>query len=176
MTTEQAKILEALQIAVQMEIDGEEFYLKAGQKSSNELGKKLLKSLAAEEDIHRQKFEEIYDAIRREKAWPETDYQPDRGRRLRTIFARAIVEIGPDIKAPASEIEAIQTAMNMENKSYDFYEGQSKQATGNIEKEFYLTLAGEEREHHMILLDYFEFLKNPAGWYVQKEHPSLDGG
>ena len=64
MVTEQDKTLEALQIAIQMEIDGKEYYLKASQESSNELGKKLLQSLAAEEDIHRQKFEEIFNAIR----------------------------------------------------------------------------------------------------------------
>ncbi len=59
MVTEQDKTLKALQIAIQMEIDGKEYYLKAGQESSNELGKKLLESLASEEDTHRQKFEEI---------------------------------------------------------------------------------------------------------------------
>jgi rubrerythrin len=122
MVTEQDKMLEALQIAIQMEIDGKEYYLKASQASSNELGKKLLESLAAEEDIHRQKFEEIYDAIRDKKAWPVTDFQPDGGKRLRTIFARATEEMGSDIKALATELDTIQTAMDMENKTYDFYE------------------------------------------------------
>jgi hypothetical protein len=37
-------------------------------------------------------------------------------------------------------------------------------------------VAAEEREHHLILLDYYEYLKDPAGWFVKKEHPSLDGG
>jgi len=68
METDQDKTLEAPQIAIQMEIDGKEYYLKASQKSSNELGKRMLSSLAAEEDVHRQKFEEIYDAIRNKKA------------------------------------------------------------------------------------------------------------
>ena len=67
MATEQNKILEALQIVIQMEIDGKDYYLKASQESSNELGRQLLQSLAAEEDIHRQKFEEIYNAIRNKK-------------------------------------------------------------------------------------------------------------
>ncbi len=67
MVTEQDKTLDALQIAIQMEIDGKQYYLKASQESSNELGKKLLQSLAAEEDIHRQKFEQVYDAIRSKK-------------------------------------------------------------------------------------------------------------
>jgi len=176
METEQDKILQALQIAIQMEIDGREYYLRASQESRNELGRKLLQSLAAEEDTHRQKFEEIYDTIRNNKAWPLIDFQPDRGKRLRTIFAGATEEIGSNVKAPAAELDAIQTAMNMENKTHDFYKSQGGNATYDTERDFYETLAAEEREHHLVLLDYYEYLKDPAGWFVKTEHPSLDGG
>lgn len=176
MDTEQNKTLEAVQIAIQMEIDGKEYYLKASKESTNELGKKLLESLAAEEDIHRQKFVEIYKAIGNKKAWPVTAFQPDGGKRLRTVFARATEEMGSDIKALATELDAIQTAMDMENKTYDFYKSQCGNATYDTERDLYETLAAEEREHHLILLDYYEYLKNPAGWFVKKEHPSLDGG
>ncbi len=176
MVTEQDKTLGALQIAIQMEIDGKEYYLKASQESNNELGKKLLESLATEEDTHRQKFEEIYDAIQSKKAWPTTDFQLDGGKRLRTLFARATEEMGSNIKALATELDAIQTAMDMENKTYDFYKSQWGNATYDTEKDFYETLAAEERGHHLILLDYYEYLKDPAGWFVKKEHPSLDGG
>jgi rubrerythrin len=175
MVTEQDKTLEALQIAIQMEIDGNEYYLKASQESSNELGKRLLKSLAAEEDVHRRKFEEIYSTLRNKKAWPETDFQPDRGKQLRTIFAKAILEIGSKVKAPATELEAVQTAMDMENKTYDFYKNRSKNATYEAERDFYNTVAAEETEHHRVLLDYYEYLKDPAGWFVKMEHPSLNG-
>jgi len=176
MVTEQNKTLEALQIAIQMEIDGKEYYLKASQKSSNELGKKLLESLAVEEDTHRQKFEEIYSVIRNKSAWPTTDFQPDGGKGLRTIFARATEEIGSNVKALATELDAIQTAMTMENKTHDFYKSQGGNAAYDTEKDFYETLAAEERKHHLILLDYYEYLKDPAGWFVKTEHPSLDGG
>ena len=176
MVTEQEKTLEGVKIAVQMEIEGKEYYLKASQKSSNELGKRLLESLAVEEDIHRQKFEGIYEAIRNKKAWPVTDFQPDRGKRLRTVFAMATEEIGTKVKAPDTELEATQIAMDMENKTYDFYQKRAKDATYNAERDFYETLAAEEREHHLVLLDYYEYLKDPAGWFVKKEHPSLDGG
>ena len=176
MEIEQDKTLKALQIAIQMEIDGKQYYLKASQESGNELGKKLLQSLAAEEDVHRQKFEQIYDAMRKEKAWPATDFQPDGGQRLRTIFAKATGEIGSKIKVPATELDAVQTAMDMENKTYDFYKRQGENAIYDAERDFYHTLAAEEREHHLVLLDYYEYLKDPAGWFVKKEHPSLDGG
>ncbi len=176
MVTEQDKTLETLQIAIRMEIDGKEYYLKASQKSSNELGKKLLQSLAAEEDGHRQKFEEIYSAISSKKAWPVADFQPDGGKRLRTIFARTTEEMDSNVKALATELDAIQTAMDMENKTHDFYKSEGGNATYDAERDFYETLAAEEREHNLILLDYYEYLKDPAGWFVQKEHPSLDGG
>jgi len=174
--TEQDKTLQALQVAIQMELDGRKYYLEASQESGNELGRKLLQSLASEEDIHRQKFEEIYNAIRSKRGWPETDFQPDGGKRLRTIFAKAIEVMGLDIKAPGGELDALKTAMDMENKTYDYYKNQGQIATYDIERGFYETLAAEEREHYLILLDYHEYLKDPAGWFVQREHPSLDGG
>jgi len=176
MKTEQEKALQALQIAIQMEIDGKEYYLGASQKSSNESGKRLLASLAAEEDIHRQKFEEIYDTIQNKKSWPITDFQPDRGKRLRTVFAAANEEIGTNVEATDTEINNVKTAMDMENKSYDFYQGRSKDATYDAETDFYKTVAAEEREHYLVLLDYYEYLKDPAGWFVNTEHHSLDGG
>jgi len=168
MVTEQDKTLEAVQLAIQMEIDGKEYYLKASQESSNELGKKLLESLATEEDTHRQKFEEIHSAIRSKKAWPTTDFQPDGGKRLRTIFARATEEIGSNIKAPNTELDAIQTAMDMENKTHDFYKSQGKNATYDTERDFYEALAAEEREHHLILFGLLRVPQRPSRVVCQK--------
>ncbi|MFC1950622.1 ferritin family protein [Chloroflexota bacterium] len=176
MVTEQDKTLKALQIAIQMEIDGKEYYLKASQEGSGELGKKLLASLAAEEDIHRQKFEWIYDAIRNKRKWPAIEFQPGESRRLRTIFVKATKEMGSNIKVPVTELDAVKTAMDMENKTYDFYKNQGENATYDTERDFYATLAAEEREHQLALLDYYEYLEDPTGWFVKREHSSLDGG
>ena len=176
MITEQEKTLEVLQMAIQMEIDGKEYYLKTSQESGNELGTQLLNSLAFEEDMHRQKFEEIYDSIRNKKAWPATDFQPDGGKGLRTVFARATEKLGSKIEVAETELEAVEKAMEMENKTYDFYKGRIEKASYGTEKEFYEALTAQEKQHHMVLLDYYEYLKDPAAWFVQKEHPSLDGG
>ena len=176
MVTEQDETLKALQIAIRMEIDGKEYYLKASRESRSELGKKLLASLANEEDTHRQKFEWIYDAIRNTRKWPATEFQSGEGKNLKTIFAKATEKLGSNIKTSATELDAVQTAMDMENKTYDFYKNRGSKATYDAERDFYQTVAAEEREHHLVLLDYYEYLKDPAGWFVSKEHPSLDGG
>ncbi|MFC1984688.1 ferritin family protein [Chloroflexota bacterium] len=176
MATEQDKSLEALQIAIQMETDGKEYYLKASQESSNELGKKLLESLATEEDTHRQRFEEIYSVMQSKKAWPVIDSQPDGDKKPRAIFARATEEMASNIKALNTELDILQTAIDMENKTYDFYKSRGRNTTCDAERRFYEALATEEREHYLILLDYCEYLKDPTGWFVRTEHPSLDGG
>ena len=176
MEAEQNKTLKALQVAIKMEIDGKEFYQKASQSSGNQLGRELFQSLAAEEDIHRQKFEEIYNALGSKKEWVGTDFRPDGGKRLRTIFARATEKIGSDIEVLSTELDAVKIAMDMENKTQDYYKNQSQVATYDAEREFYELLAAEEREHHLVLLDYHEYLKDPESWFVTKEHPSLDAG
>jgi len=176
MTKEQDKSVAALEKAIQMEIDGKEYYLKASEKTGNELGKKLLQSLAAEEDIHRKVFEDIFENIRNKQGWPRKEFQVDGGRALRTVFANAIDNMDRDVTSMPEELDAVQTAMVMENKTYDFYRAQGKKASYDVEKLFYEALAEQEEEHHRILLDYYEFLKNPSAWFVQKEHHSLDGG
>lgn len=176
MADEHDKTLKALEAAIQMEIDGKEFYLKASQASNNELGKKLLAKLADEEDIHRQVFEGIYKKINAEKKWPDQKLHSDGVSGLKTIFSMAMEKMGNDVKSMPEEIDAVKTAMEMENKTYDFYSEHLVKARYDAEKEFFKELAAQEKEHHRVLLDYYEFLKDPVAWFVLKEHPSIDGG
>lgn len=175
MAGERDSTLEALRAAVQMEIDGKAFYLKASDESTNEMGKKLLRTLSAEEDLHRQKFEQIYQAIQQKKAWPSLGLAPDRPQTLRTLFAQETGQIGSAVPGAATELDAIQTAMDMENKSYDFYRRRGRSAAFTAEKDFYEAVAAEESVHHELLRDYYEYLKDPVHWFTQKERPSLDG-
>jgi len=172
MVSEQTNTLEALQIAIRMEIDGKDYYLKAGQSSQNKIGQKLFNTLADEEDVHRQKFEEIYRAIQSKKSWPEVNFQPHKAGELRSLFAQA----SKNVQSTKTELEAVKTAMEMENKTFDFYREQAGKAGFATEKKYYEMLAGQESIHHAVLLDYFEYVKDPAGWFTLKEHHSLDGG
>jgi rubrerythrin len=170
--TEQEKTLEALKTAIQMEVDGKKYYLQASRASGNELGAKLFQTLAREEDSHRLKFEQIYKTIQSEKSWPKVSFTPHGGKELKTLFASA----SKDVKPTASEIEAVQTAKNMEIRTRDYYQEQAKKSSFAAEKEYFQILASEEAAHHLVLNDYFEYLHNPADWFTMKERHSLDGG
>lgn len=94
--------------------------------------------------------------------------------RIKTIFAEALGQIKPGSRGTATEIDAVDKAIDMETRSYDYYKSQAKRAAG-AEMEFYEAVAAEEQVHHLVLLDYKEFLNNPAAWFVKAEHPSFDG-
>jgi rubrerythrin len=175
MVTEKDRTLEALRIAISMETDGKEYYLKASESSGTKVGKELFTSLAEAEDRHKQVFTSIYQAISAKKAWPTTQLAKDVGKKLRTILSGASVKQSPVAKG-SSELNAVQTAIDMEVKTYDFYTAESNAARYDIEKEFYQKLAAEERQHQLVLVDYYEYLKDPAQWFTTKEHHSLDGG
>ncbi|MFC1905892.1 ferritin family protein [Chloroflexota bacterium] len=172
---EHTETLKAIKTATQMEIEGKAYYLECSENSTSDLGKKLFNSLAKEEDYHRKKFDDIYNKIRTKKSWPKSDFVPDGGSSLRTVFARALGR--PEkLEAAQSEIDAVQTAIDMEASTLDFYRERLSTAKYDAEKEFYEALAGQEREHQLILNDYYEYLKDPASWYTLKEHHSMDGG
>ena len=73
-------------------------------------------------------------------------------------------------------MEAVTVAMDLENKTYDFYKERSVKTDYAAEKELYESIAMQESEHYRVLQDYYEFLQDPAQWYVKKEHTSVDGG
>ena len=175
MESEQVKILEVLQLAVHMEIEGKDFYQKAIQKSKNKLARELFQHLANEEEVHRKTFEEIYEALKKGRNWPDVKPPSEKGKRLKSLFAEATKALGIKIEVAESELEATKVAMDMEIKSYNFYHARSERSALPGEKRFYEALAGEEREHHLALFDSYEYLSDPAGWFAQKEHWSLDG-
>jgi len=172
---DQVKTIEVLQLAVRMEVEGKKFYQKASKKSSNKLAKELFKQLANEEDIHRKKFEEIYKAFKRGQNWPDVEPPSEKGGKIKSLFAEATKTLGNTFEVAEPEFEAIKIAMDMEVKSYNLYYSRSKESTLPVEKQFYQTLAGEERGHHLALLDSYEYLSDPTGWFTKKEHWSLDG-
>lgn len=174
MVAELNRTLEALQFAIQMEIDGKQYYLKISRKSRDEVGKKLLLGLAIAEDVHRQKFESIFETIQLKQAWPSIKLLPP-AKGIRTIFAESLGQIKPGSKGTSTEIAALNKAIDMETRSYDYYKSQSKRYAHGVEIEFYGAVAAEEQVHHLVLLDYKEYLTNPAAWFVKSEHPSLDG-
>jgi len=173
---EQEEIIKALKMALQMEIDGKEFYLKSARNSSSTLGKKLYKTLARAEDEHLKRFKRIFLSVEKKEDWPITIPITDESKAPDNIFALVNWELDNNPRATESELEAVQIAISMESKSYDFYLEQHKKTRDYPASEYYQALADEEKDHFLLLLDYQEYLTNPASYFTETEHSSLDGG
>lgn len=173
---EQSKTLEAIKFAIQMEIDGNKFYQKSSLQSENKVGKEFFQWLANEEDKHRRIFAGIFNTIRKQRAWPEVGVQPRKGAILDTVFAAEMKVTMPTVKASNSELDNIAKAMEMENRTREYYVNQVPKAMYDAEKKLYSALAAEEEGHHLALVDYREYLIDPAGYFRKAEHHSLDGG
>lgn len=170
----QQEVLEALRFAIQMELDGKEYYLQAGREAGDKLGKELFQWLAGEEDKHRQRFEQIYESLRKDKGWPYIAVNPEAGKGWSNLFSRAVV--GGGLTGADKGLDPATKAMEMEEKSRKYYETQSQKALPEVAKNFYSALAAEERGHYLALVEYREYLMDPAGWFRKVEHHSLDGG
>lgn len=165
---------EALRFAIQMEKEGRKFYLDASKQCGNEPGKKFFLSLARDEDAHRRDFEKIFESLRDKYEWPSTEIVAKKTRRKVSYLAGLTPQTCPALPPAEGEIAAVKTAIKMENESYDFYRKQLSNASYPGEKEFYGALSAVENSHRLALADYLEFLSDPAAYFVDKEHPSLD--
>jgi len=176
MDDEQDKTIGALQFAIQMEVDGKEYYQKSGKASGTRMGKELFQWLAGEEDKHRQRFEQIYHALKQKQAWPDVPIQPTKADKLNSIFTNARAAGTAKPRKQPAELRSIAKAMEMETRTEHFYKEQGEKAKFPAERRFYESLSGEERGHYLALVDYREYLVDPAGWFRKVEHHSLDGG
>ncbi len=176
MSQEQDATFSGLKIALKMEEDGKAFYLKAAKLSKNKIGTQLFKNLAAEEDIHREIFKNIYNNIKNKKQWPDVKFESDHGHKLKTLFAAEMENMGKNFTPAKAELDAVKTGMDMENKTLDFYRERAGKTSLDAEKELYESLAMQESEHSRILREYYEFYLDPASFYLTKEHRSVDGG
>ena len=172
----QGKIIEGLQFAIQMEIDGKEYYQKAGKECESQLSRELFEWLSGEEDKHRKKFEDIYKAIKSKQVWPDIEIIPGKGKKLETFFEKARKTANQCKIGASYDLNAIDKAMDMENKTHIFYTSQGKNSHSDAEKKFYEAIAIEEKGHYLALVDFKEYLTDPADWFTRTERHSLDGG
>lgn len=175
MKKEHQELLEALIEAEKMEVEGKTFYLKMSLNSVNERGRQLFKILAEEEDIHRQDFRKIYQAVLIGKETPELEFPTEKENRLHSLFPQTVEEVEKEIKAPPAELEAIDTAISMEKNGIEYYLSQASKADFPKVRRFYMELANEEKRHEATLKDYRKYTVDPAGWLVSKTTPSLGG-
>jgi rubrerythrin len=166
-------IQEALGTAVEMERSGYDLYIKAAQKTSNKLGRSTLEAIAAKELDHIKAIEEfaahnIGKAIESIKPKNKKEY-------IKPIMDKLSKSLDENVSKDSDLEKAYKVAMELEKKTYDFYQKLSKGSKEPQAKKFFEFLMGEENTHYELLSETLEYLNSPKDWYREKERWLVEG-
>ncbi|AEB09388.1 ferritin-like domain-containing protein [Desulfobacca acetoxidans] len=175
MAVRECLILKDLQIAIQMEQDGKKYYDQAAYNAKSEGVRAIFSHLAIGEVYHIQRIQEIYDALEKDPTWTEDMCEFNPPAADASFFADAMAK-AEMAAGDADDLKALDIGLSMEQKSIEFYQNLAKQAQDPKERRFLLSLVNEERGHYYYLMDYRNYLADPADWYFIKEMGHVDGG
>ena len=96
--------------------------------------------------------------------------------RLRTVFAKHKGKAARRLPATASNVDALQVALEMEKRSFVLYRKEAEKVTVDAERKILYRLAEEENEHYEILSNTIMYLTDSGNWFIYKDHGIMDGG
>ncbi len=160
---------EAVAAAKQLEVEGRRFYLEAAGKASTEPLKKMFASLADDESNHLEWLDKLAPGVESAKAANEALYG-----KLKDVFAGA--SGAKDAESAGNDIEAIDIAIGMEDKSVEAYTGWVEKGDSEDIRSLGEVLVGQERFHRQLLENAKEYLQNPGDWFMQEERWNFEGG
>jgi len=163
-----------LDLAIRFEAEGIEYFLKAAEKISHPLGKRMFEALAQDEKRHIQRIRAIKKGLEENDAWSD-DTSASKEESLENIFEVARKEIDKEIKPDENDLEVISQALELENRGNAFYTDLAKKESDPKAKKFYELLAAEEKVHLKLLENTKEYLKSPEEWFCEEERSIFEG-
>ncbi len=157
--------LQVLSQALQLERDGQAFYLKAAETLTDERCQRTFRSLADDERIHQEIILRELHAVEGQGSYvllPVTAVERiDAEARL---FPPDMTEAKRRLSRVYDELSALQMAIEMEIASYDLYRQAAVGASEPAAQQMYAWLAAAERTHFNMLMANYDTLSLEASW------------
>ena len=165
-----------LRDAVEMEIQGKEFYERAAGKMRNKRGKDMFLSLVKQERVHVDILEDELNRFVHDKGWSTLNEARSQATSASTpkisVFQdKAIkrIEIGPD----AGELEVIKLGMEVEKRSIEYYRAAGGKIDDKNAKDIFNWLVAQETGHLTILQAEYDY-RTKSGFYMGDPEFSLE--
>ncbi len=168
--------LDALQVALTNEMREREFYLKHAQRTHNPLGKRMFQQIGDEELEHYERLKQLHAEWTKTGKWPDSLPLVVNNTVVKDVLLNALKGVDTGAEKDASDLEAVRTAIDFEEKGTKFYENLCDQVTEPREKAFFDLLSKVEREHYLSLKEAEEYLVDPMSWFRKAERLNVDGG
>ncbi len=155
--TELDTALTALQMAIQTEIDGYNFYQRFSERTEDPNARAMFQRLAQDEVMHLELLRNTKAALQNSGKWADYQGLPLELVEGSPIFSRERVE--QNIVDYASDLSALRMAYLIEKDAVDFYT-RAAQKTGDPNgKRIFLDLVKMERGHLDLLEGEYTYLR-----------------
>jgi len=154
--------MNSLQFAIEMEHEGEKFYMEQAELNKKNDLKVVCELLAADEKEHAKM---LTDKMNHEKSqFPDTNTLAD----AKNIFTE-MTPIQSGNEELKSQISFYRNALEIEQQSVDFYMKYQKETTDDGEKKLFDFLIQQEKTHLAVLGELYLLLKNAKDWVENAE-------
>jgi rubrerythrin len=175
MTTDYEATLAMFCTALEMKEKKKGLYEEAMNACPDQVGKETFRMLRDAELEHTRHIQETYEELKQGKVWADAcKFYPEQ-QNMQDAFRKIAEEHSKVAKACGDDIYALETGMQLEQASIQFFEEQLKRASDPLERRFLETMAIDEREHFRMLADLKFYYADPQGWFMEKSKARLDG-
>jgi rubrerythrin len=158
--------MNALELAMKMEQDGENFYRELADKASNPGFREIFNQLADDEIKHYQLFLGMQQS-------PQLFVGSTILQNAGNIFKQMIAK--DDLGSPdPSQLELYQKAMELEKGSRDFYLAKAAETGDKNQSQLFQKIAEEEEMHYLLLHNIYELVLRPQMWVENGEFVHLE--
>lgn len=163
-----------LRHAVEMEVQGKDFYERAAGRMKNQRGKDMFKSLSRQEVVHIDVLEDQLNRFIHDKVWSslkelkkEAEEHPQK-----SVFDDSHIK-NIKLDPAAGELDVIRLGMEVEKKSVEYYGEAGRESADSKAKELFNWLVAQETGHLQILQAEFDY-RTKSGFYYDTAEFSLE--
>lgn len=157
--------MEALELAMRMEEDGERLYRELAVKATHLGFRGIFNQLADDEFKHYQIFNDMRQG--------ET-FQATKVLKTASNIFKQMIEKDELKNMDASQLELYQKAMELEEESRKFYLQKATETQDENLSELYRKIANEEEQHYFLLQNIYELVLRPQTWVENGEFVHLE--
>ena len=156
-------IKDAIKTAIQMEKDGFSFYEKAAAQTSSKMGKTVFKSLAADELLHLEVFQKLFDEKVGKEEWYDLVKTSKKYADI-PIFPKDL-QVVEGANSDTNEIDALRIAMDSEQKAIEWYTKIRENSSDDQVNEIIDEIINQEKNHYNILEGEFHHINSTGYWF-----------
>ena len=159
--------MDIYQFAINFEQENREYYEDLAEKSESERIKNVFLELASEEAKH----ERIVKQLRDEEDVEDLEF--DIIPKVNKVFEEIKADM-PESVMPKDQVDVYKKALNMEEKSKDFYAEKANEVESKKAKEVLERLSKEEKKHENIVRSIIELVNRLNTWLEDAEWYHLE--